>query len=304
MTNSPFTVRFWGVRGSLAAGGPDFAAVGGNTTCIEVRAGGELIILDAGTGLFPLGQALSQPAKATLLLTHFHWDHIQGFPLFGPAYRPENAFTVYGPAERGADVKAVFSRQMEPPHFPVTLTSLRARIEFRSVRASEEFAIGPVRVRTVALNHPQSCLGYRISLGGASVVLATDTEPREDSAVDPAVVELARGADLLIHDAQYTEQEYDGRSGPPRKGWGHSTYDVACSVARAAGVKQLALFHHDPSHTDRYIERIVIGARALFPRSMLAREGMVLDVNSTGQRGPLTIKGNSRDSRASSLHAA
>ena len=273
------SVRFWGVRGSVATSGSAFVGTGGNTTCIEVRVGDELIIFDAGTGLVPLGQTIASPLRATFLLTHYHWDHIQGFPFFGPAYQRGSHLTLYGPGTRDEEVKAAFERQMQPPHFPVTLEALQARIDFRSLRPGDELRIGPASVRTGILNHPQSCLGYRISMGDASVVLATDTEPIEDAAIDPGVLDLARGADLLIHDAQYTVEQYHLCG---RRGWGHSTYSTACQVAAEAGVKQLVLFHHDPSHDDRAVEKIEQAARALFPDTMLARERMTLNVNAPG----------------------
>jgi phosphoribosyl 1,2-cyclic phosphodiesterase len=276
-----FSVRFWGVRGSVATSGSAFLGTGGNTTCIEVRAGAELIIFDAGTGLVPLGQTLGSPLRATFLLTHFHWDHIQGFPFFGPAYQRGNHLTLFGPGARDKEVKAAFEHQMQPPHFPVTLDALQARIDFRGLRPGDELRIGPASVRTGVLNHPQSCLGYRISMDGASVVLATDTEPMEGAEVDPGVLDLARGADLLIHDAQYTEEQYHLCG---RRGWGHSTYSTACQVAAEAGVKQLVLFHHDPSHDDRAVGEIEQAARSLFPNTLLAREGMTLKVKAPGSR--------------------
>ncbi len=275
------SVRFWGVRGSIATSGAAFARVGGNTTCIEVRAANELVILDAGTGLMPLAQTLAGPLRATFLLTHFHWDHIQGFPFFAPAYQAGNHLTLYGPGEHDGDVEAAFARQMQPPHFPVTLDVLRAHLHFRHLRPGDEIRVGPISVRTGILNHPQPCLGYRLTAGGASVVLATDTEPHEGNPFDPGVLELARGADLLIHDAQYTEDQYH-HSG--RKGWGHSTYDTACHVAREAGVKQLVLFHHDPNHDDRSVEAIEEAARSLFSHTLVAREGMTLRVEPAVSR--------------------
>jgi phosphoribosyl 1,2-cyclic phosphodiesterase len=301
-----FSVRFWGVRGSVAAGGPGFMGVGGNTTCVEVRVGDELIILDAGTGVFPLGQTLAPPVRASFLFSHYHWDHIQGFPFFRPAYAAGNSFTLYGPGASDADVEAAFSRQMQPPHFPVPLSNLAADLQFRALKCGDEFSVGAARVRTKALNHPQTCLGYRITLGKASFAFATDTEPPDPAVVDPAVVELADGVDLLVHDSQYSEHEYDGRSGPPRKGWGHSTYEFACRVARAARVKHLALFHHDPAHDDRFMEWIGIGACALFPNSMIAREGMIVDVRalSTARPEAATSKAGANGAAAHSLHAA
>ncbi|MBI1813579.1 MAG: MBL fold metallo-hydrolase [Deltaproteobacteria bacterium] len=276
--STKFTVRFWGVRGSIATGGPQYAEVGGNTTCVEVRAGNELIILDAGTGLFPLGQTLTGAVRASFLFSHFHWDHIQGLPLFRPAYQAGNEFTLFGQAADAAELEGVFVRQMQPPNFPVPMHALGAQFAFKALAAGDEFHIGPARIRTTLLHHPQSCLGYRISVGAFSVVFATDTEPREAGAFDPAVLDLARDADLLIHDGQYTTDEYNGHRGPCRKGWGHSTYEVACRVARWAGVKQLALFHHDPGHDDAFVEQIGEAACELFPNTIIAREGTTLDV--------------------------
>lgn len=278
MPNASFEVCFWGVRGSLAGGGQDFAAVGGNTSCVEVRAGDELIVLDAGTGLFRLSETLAEPVRATFLISHYHWDHIQGFPLFRPGYHPDNRFDIYGPGDSAATVARAFDDQMRPPHFPVALSAMGAQLEFHGVRPGDELTLGAVRVRTAALNHPLGCLGYRIDFGGASVVYATDTEHPEHGALDPAVLELARDADLLIYDAQFTDQEYLGVGGPCRKGWGHSTVTAACHVARAAGVRQLALFHHDPTHRDDRIAAIVREAQALFRNAVAAHEGLRIAV--------------------------
>jgi phosphoribosyl 1,2-cyclic phosphodiesterase len=273
-----FTVQFWGVRGSLATCGLDFAEVGGNTSCVEVRVGEEVIILDAGTGLRPLGQTLGHPTRATFFLTHYHWDHIQGFPFFRPAYLPENSFTLYGPGKNGDGLEAALRRQMQAPHFPVTLAALQARLDFRSIRAGDAVCVGAARVRAAALNHPQGCLGYRISYGGVSVAYATDTEHVAVGVGDPGTLELARGADVLIYDAQYTDDEYHGRSGPPHQGWGHSTVEEACRLARAAGVRQLVLFHHDPTHDDRFVDELIASARVLFPNVVAAREGLTMDL--------------------------
>jgi phosphoribosyl 1,2-cyclic phosphodiesterase len=272
------TVRFWGVRGSIANGGPEFAGVGGNTSCVEVRAGEERIILDAGTGLRALGETMPQGSKATFLFSHLHWDHIQGFPFFTPAYVPGNEFVLFGPGKDGLELRTALETQMTPPSFPVTLGVMGAKLRFRSLQPGETIAIGEAKVRAATLHHPQGCLGYRIELGRKAVVYATDTEPREAGVPDPAALALAKGADLLICDAQYTDDEYGGRVGPSRKGWGHSTVRDACRLAEAAGVRQLALFHHDPTHDDRTLERLVHEARAFFPNVAAAREGMTVSL--------------------------
>jgi phosphoribosyl 1,2-cyclic phosphodiesterase len=240
---------------------------------LEVRAGRERIVLDAGTGLVQLGNTLAAPVSATILVSHFHWDHIQGFPLFQPAYDARNSFLICGPGTGDEGVEAALRRQMERPHFPVPLEAMRAKLSFQPLGADDEIQIGEVTVKTAAMNHPQLCLGYRISLGEVSVVYATDTEQLAAGELNSAVLELARGADLLIYDAQYTEDEYCGRCGPCRVGWGHSTIQEACRIATAAGVKQLALFHHDPSHDDRRIAQLVRQAQSFFPPSFAAREG-------------------------------
>jgi phosphoribosyl 1,2-cyclic phosphodiesterase len=242
------------------------------------RGGGEtLIVLDAGTGLRSLGEALAAaraPVNASLLLSHLHWDHIQGFPFFAPAYVPGNRVAVYAP-ERcagGGDVRGALVTQMRAPHFPVGLDAMRARLSFHALAAGAELAIGPARVRAAAARHPNGCLAYRISHGGRSVVYATDTE--HDSAagrLDAELLELARGADVLIYDAQYTADEYAAR-----RGWGHSTAEEGARLAAAAGVGQLVLFHHDPAHDDWQIARIEAATRALFPSTIAAREGLEL----------------------------
>lgn len=240
--------------------------------------GEEIIILDCGTGAFRLGESFQQPLRATFLFSHFHWDHIQGFPVFRPAFVPGSTLTLYGPGRDGSHVRGPLRRLMQAPYFPVAFASLPARLHFRALRPKTPIRIGAADIRAAALNHPQGCLGYRISVGAASVAYITDTEPLEAGVVDPTVLELARGATLLIHDAQYTDEEYAGRSGPCRKGWGHSTVTDACRVARAAGVRQLALFHHDPTHSDRLMDRLVAQAQLLFPNTISAREGMVISL--------------------------
>jgi phosphoribosyl 1,2-cyclic phosphodiesterase len=278
-------IRFWGVRGSIAAAGQGTAGVGGNTSCVEVRGpGDELIILDAGTGLRALGAALEQrggKVAAHLLLSHFHWDHIQGFPFFAPGFRPGNEFVIYGPercAGPGGDVRRAFEAQMRAPHFPIGLDAMRASMSFRAVPAGLEWSIGALTIRAGAARHPNGCLAYRVAHGGQALVYATDTEHDPQSGlVDPALVDLARGADLLIYDAQYTAAEYEGRGGGPcRHGWGHSTAEEGVRLAEAAGVGRLVLFHHDPAHDDAEVARIEREAAARRPGTIAAREGMSL----------------------------
>ena len=274
-------VSFWGVRGSIATAGLEFAGFGGHTTCLEIEAQGRRLIIDAGTGLRGLGAKLSaeatrlgRPVQASMLFTHLHWDHIQGFPFFGPAFAPDSCLDLYGPEQDGSDLRAVLERQMTPPTFPVRLDDMAAEKRFQTIRSGDELLVEGFHVRTRALSHPQGSLGYRVEVGGRSVCFATDTEHPEDGSVDEALLELARDVDLLIYDAQYTQAEYEGRagSGPPRHGWGHSTYVAATQVARATGARRLVLTHHDPSHDDTMMERIEREARSLFSACRAARE--------------------------------
>ena len=275
-------IRFWGVRGSIASAGASTAVVGGNTSCVEVRAGGEHLVLDAGTGLRALGDSLmkgGEPVNVALLVSHFHWDHIQGLPFFAPAYVAGNRVTVWGSSSDGSGggVREAFAAQMRPPHFPVGLDAMRAALDFRAVTAGERFAIGEVSVTTAPAHHPGGCLAFRIEHGGRSLVYATDTEHHEDGALDENLRALADGADLLIYDAQYTPAEYRGEGrGPSRRGWGHSTAEQGIRLARAAGVGRLLLFHHDPSHDDAEVARIEAEGRAEWPALEAAREGREL----------------------------
>jgi phosphoribosyl 1,2-cyclic phosphodiesterase len=280
-------VRFWGVRGSIAAAGPETAQVGGNTSCVEVRvsegAAGDsdetLIVLDAGTGLRRLGESLRGPVAAHLFLSHLHWDHIQGFPFFGPAYAPGNWIRLYAPERcaAGGDVRAALDAQMRAPHFPVGLDAMRADLSFGAVAAGAQIAIAArggmgspaAVVQTAAAKHPNGCLAYRVTAGGRSVVYATDTEHDTSGRIDKQLLELARGADVLIYDAQYTVDEYAGK-----RGWGHSTAEEGARLAEAAGVGQLVLYHHDPTHDDWQIARIEAATRARFPNTVAAREGL------------------------------
>jgi phosphoribosyl 1,2-cyclic phosphodiesterase len=271
-------VRFWGVRGSIAAPGPETALVGGNTSCVEVDCGETRIILDAGTGLRRLGDAMmaeGRPIEATLLVSHFHWDHIQGLPFFVPAYVPSTKLTIAGMAPR-TTVRDALAHQMTAPHFPVDLEDLGARLDWREVRTGQMFDVGEATVRVAKLNHPGGVLAYRIDHGGQSIVYATDTE--HYSCLDPILVQLAQGADVLVYDAQYLPEEYAGTKGRSKVGWGHSTYEVGCEIAKAAGVEKLVLFHHDPARTDVGVAEIERAARELVPGTRAAREGMVLEV--------------------------
>ncbi|HEU5318762.1 MAG TPA: response regulator [Chloroflexota bacterium] len=299
-------VRFWGTRGSLAKPGPTTLRYGGNTACVEVRADdGTLIVLDCGTGAHGLGQALlasgEKPLRGHLLITHTHWDHIQGFPFFAPLFVPGNEWDIYAPGGLGQKLEATLSGQMEYEYFPVRLEQLGATIRFHDL-VEGTFQIGGVTVTARYLNHPAVVLGYRLEADGVTLVYATDHEPHGDLAEDGAGVlrpvhdedrrhvEFLRGADLAIHDAQYTTAEYHGGPGGKR-GWGHTTVEQAADFAAMAGVERLALIHHDPTRNDEALDDLVVMSRArpLARQSGVeivgAAEGMELRL-SGGTRAP------------------
>jgi phosphoribosyl 1,2-cyclic phosphodiesterase len=278
-------IRFWGVRGSIASPGPETAIVGGNTSCVEVICGGTRLILDAGTGLRRLGDTLmskGQPVAASLLLSHFHWDHIQGLPFFAPAYVPTTDLEIVGMAHPQTTLRDALARQMRAPHFPIDLSDLGATLTWREVRPSDAFEIGEARIRAARLNHPGGVTAYRIEHAGRSVVYATDTE--HYACVDPVLRELAQGVDVFVYDAQYTPEEYSGTNGGSKVGWGHSTYVAGCEVAKEAGVSKLVLFHHDPTRSDEGVAHIEALASALLPGTIAAREGMEIELD------PISLK--------------
>ena len=264
-------VRFWGTRGSIATPGPGTVRFGGNTSCVEVTTNdGTCFILDCGTGARALGAALmartAGPITATILLSHTHWDHIQGFPFFVPLFVAGNKITVCGPEGSAGSLREVLSGQMEFTYFPVEIGQLPAAIAFRELGEGTHEMNG-VRIVTQYLHHPAMTLGYRIEADDAVLVYLCDHEPfsetfaHDDSAHfnadyiahegDRRHARFMAGAGLVIHDAQYTPEEY-----PSKKNWGHSTYEYAVDLADAAGVRQLVLTHHDPGHDDAFIEQV------------------------------------------------
>jgi phosphoribosyl 1,2-cyclic phosphodiesterase len=274
-------IRFWGVRGSVASSGPGLARVGGNTSCVEVVHEGTRLIFDAGTGVRPLGEALlrdARPVQASLFFSHLHWDHVQGFPFFAPAYLASSELVLHGPGHDGAsELQAALERQMQPPGFPVTLASMRARLRFCSAEHQRPIRSGPFCVTPFALPHPQGSMGYRVEAGGATFVYATDVELTLAD-LSPEIAHGMRGADVLCLDAQYTPEEYAGRTGPCRKGWGHSTMLDAACIAQSVGARRLVLFHHDPAHNDDAVEQMADAARQIFPCAQPAREGDCIEL--------------------------
>lgn len=267
-------IRFWGVRGSVATSGAHVARIGGNTSCVEVSCEGERLILDAGTGVRNLGEALALqgPVKATLLFSHLHWDHVQGFPFFAPAWNPTSKLRLLGPGANGEQaLRDVLHQQMQPPSFPVPLAAMRSSLEFASAVPGQAFDVGPFKVTPFDVPHPNGCLGYRIEAKGQTFVYMTDVE-LEAHALPASVGRAMEGAHVLALDAQYTKDEYEGRVGPSKRGWGHSSVGDAAQVARATGAQRFFLFHHDPTRTDDQVEELVEQARAIHPASEAARE--------------------------------
>jgi len=297
------SVTFWGVRGGYPKPGPGTNEFGGNTTCLEIRAGSHLIIVDAGTGIIGLGEKLlaqrqadGKPIVATILFTHTHHDHTHGFPFFAPAYRGSSVLHIFGPKLLHQDLEDVLANAMLPPLYPVRLDEMSAMRVIRNVsenemitcdasdaapqvcnayRQQEVCAPWQVRVRIMrSYAHPQGVFIYRIELGDRKLVVATDVEGYAGG--DRRLIQFARGADLLIHDAEYTPQEYLGT--PVKQGWGHSTWEMAVEVAEAAEVKRLALTHHSVYHDDAFMKDMERQVQARFPAAVMAREGMTLDV--------------------------
>jgi len=280
-----FQIKFWGVRGSIPCPGSETVRYGGNTSCVEMQVGRERLIFDGGTGLRILGQSLmtESPVKAHLFFSHSHWDHIQGFPFFIPAFIRGNTFKIYGiPSANGATIKQTLHDQMLHPNFPVPLQIMRADLEFYDLEMGETLHYGDVSVETRPLNHPGEAVGYRVNWQGLSAAYITDTEHFPDR-LDDNVLALVRQADVMIIDATYTDEEYNDPK-YSKVGWGHSTWQQAVKIAQASQVKQLVLFHHDPAHNDDFLDRIGEQVRKILPQTILAREGLSIELRPEGSR--------------------
>jgi len=281
-------LSFWGVRGSTPTVDPATWRYGGNTPCLELVApDGTQFILDCGTGLRMLGSRWGVPdngrANGThILVTHYHWDHIQGIPFFSPLYVESNEFQFYSFRSKflGRDsLKQVFEAQMATPYFPVDLSAMSAKRKFKEVDGGEVIQVGESKITARWLNHPQGCLGFRIETPAGTVAYATDNEPG-DAKLEENLRLLAADADIFINDAQYTPEQL----ATTRRGWGHSSWKEGVRIARDAGAKTLVLFHHDPDSTDRMVDTILRQAREEFDSVFAASEGMVITLGSPGDR--------------------
>lgn len=272
---------FWGVRGSIPAPGPETARIGGNTSCVEVACGATRIVFDSGTGIRLLGQKLlrEMPLEVHLFFSHVHWDHIQGFPFFAPAFVKGNVIHMYGEANSRGTVESAMAGQMEFPNFPVKLNQLASQLVFHDFGAGNSITLAPdVKVTAQAGTHPGGVLAYRVDHGGKSVVYVTDTE-HDPHHIDQRIVDLARDADVFIYDSMYTPEEYDGRAdGRSRIGWGHSTFEEGVKIVKASGAKQYVLFHHDPDQNDADVDAKEQRAKVLFPNSICAYEGLTIEL--------------------------
>lgn len=269
-----FFVRFWGVRGSVACPSTETIRYGGNTSSLEIRCGGRILLFDAGTGIRYLGRELGReaPLDVDLFLTHTHFDHICGMPFFGPFFDPRNRFRVHaGHLAPELNLRYVLSEMMMSPLFPVPLEIFGASLSFHDFRSGDTLQPQPgITIRTTPLNHPDRATGYRIEYGGRSICYITDTE-HVAGRPDRNVLDLIAGADIAIYDAMYTDEEYE-----KRVGWGHSTWQEGARLCAAAGVKTYVVFHHDPDHDDDFMDRVARDVAEMRPGAVVAREGLVL----------------------------
>ncbi len=276
-TQSAVSVRFWGVRGTIPSPGPGTARYGGNTPCVEVRCGEHMIILDAGTGLRVLGSSLMNTRSAVdadIFLSHCHIDHMEGLPYFAPAFVHGNRLRLWaGNLQPAFRLEDIVRRVISPPLFPIEVEILKAAMEYRDFKAGDVLRPRPdVTISTAPLDHPDGATGYRIEYAGRSVAYITDTESRYDNYIGN-ITSLARGADLMIFDCTYTEEELISRAG-----WGHSTWQQGVQIADAAGARVFCLFHHDPDRDDSALDTLAGAVDAARAGTIVAREGLVVNL--------------------------
>ncbi len=293
MTQNATKVTFWGVRGSTPTVERDSWRYGGNTSCVELTtAGGGRFIFDCGTGLRMLGNHLRAVngrwtkwrgdggIEAHVLVTHYHWDHIQGIPFFHPFFEPQNRFHFYSFESKYLgrnSLRQVLEAQLAKPYFPVDVGTMAATRTFREITGGDQWDIEETHIRTVFLNHPQGCLGYRLDTPTGSVVYATDNEPGAPE-FDDNLRQLAQGANVLIYDAQYSPEQLAST----RKGWGHSCWLEGVKIACETKVKNLVLFHHDPDSSSTTVDGFLSAARQEFPATWAAMEGMSISLGTNG----------------------
>jgi phosphoribosyl 1,2-cyclic phosphodiesterase len=269
-----FYIRVWGARGSIPSPGPSTVKYGGNTSCLEVRCGKEIIILDAGTGIRNLGRELLKelPLNIHIFFSHLHWDHIQGFPFFSPFYTPNNTFNLYAEKKIGGNLEQLLSEQMKYPFFPVPIPKSPSTLLFNEITDGQEIKINDITVKTFRANHPDGCLSYRIEYKNKSIFYATDTEHIEGQ-IDKDICKGSENSDVFIYDCNYTEEEYK-----IRKGWGHSTWNEGIKIINKSCAKKFILWHHDPLHDDDFINNLEKEVQKVFKNSYAAFEGMKIDI--------------------------
>ena len=271
-------IKFWGVRGSIPTPGPSTARVGGNTSCVEVRAAGLLLIFEMGTGARGLGGSLLKqlPLSAHVFMSHLHHDHTQGLPFFVPCFIPGNTLRFYGADKGGMTFEEQLRRVFDFPYFPIPLKGMAATFQFVSIREGQKIQLSPeVTVSNRKLNHPDEAFGFRVEAmeDGVKKVFAFCTDTEHYSVPDWKVKDLAKDADVFVYDGQYTDEEY-----PSKVGWGHSTPSEGVKLVRESGAKRLILFHHDPTHSDEKVFDMEAQAKALFPGAQAAVEGLEIDL--------------------------